>query len=107
MGRKVTLTENEKATIIQELHRKQTTLQVAKTLNRGHRTVKKTQLNSFNGRSDKGTSRSSIASPRKVKRMKREIRRNPFQTSNEIFRAVGLPNTPKSTRCHILKSISK
>ena len=110
MGKKVTLTENEKATIIQGLHRKQTTLQIAKTLNRDHRTVKKFVLNpaSFNGRSDKGKSRrSSIACPRMVKRMKREICRNPFQTSNEIFKAVGLPNTPKSTRCRILKSISK
>ena len=50
---------------------------------------------------------SSIVNPRIVKRMKRQIRRNPLQTSKEIFDSVGLPNTSKSTRCHILKSISK
>ena len=81
MGRKVTLTENEKATIIQGLQGKQTTLQIAKTLKRDHRTVKKFFSNaaSFNGRSDKAKSRrSSIVSPRMVKRMKSKIWRNPL-----------------------------
>ena len=109
-GQKVTSSENEKAGIIKGLHDKQTTLKIAKTLNRDHRTIKKFISNrtSFNGRSDKGKPRgSSIVSPRMVKRIKREIRRNPLQTSNDIFYSVGLPNRSKSTRCHILKSISK
>ena len=57
-------------------------------LNRDHRTIKKIGLNlaSFSGRSDKGKPRgNSIVSPRMVKRMKREIRRNPLQTSKEIL----------------------
>ena len=98
--------------IIQKFHPKSAVFLKSKTiwshLNRDHRIVKKLASNpaSFNGRSDKGKSRRiSIVSPRMVKRMKRVIRRNPFQTSNEIFKAV--PNMPKSTRCHILKSISK
>ncbi len=41
MGKKVTLTDNEKATIIQGLHGKQITLQIAKKLNRDHRAIKK------------------------------------------------------------------
>ena len=41
MGKKVTLSGNEKAAIIQGLHDKQTTLKIAKTLNRDHRTIKK------------------------------------------------------------------
>ena len=44
---------------------------------------------------------------RMVKRMKREIRCNPFQTSNEIFKASWFTKYAQSTRCHILKSISK
>ena len=105
-GKKVTLTENEEATIIQGLHRKQTTLQIAKTLNRDHRRVKKFASNpaSFNGRSDKGKSRrSSIFSPRMVKRMKREIRRNPFQTSNDIFKAVGFSKYAQKYKMSYLK----
>ena len=105
MGKKVTLSENEKAAIIKGLHGKQTTLKIAKTLNRDHRTIKNFVSNptSFNGGSDKGKPRgSSIVSPRMVKRIKREICRNPLQ-----LESVGLPNKSKSTRCHILKSISK
>ena len=54
-GKKVTLTDNEKATIIQGLHGKQTTLQIAKKLNRDHRTIKNFVLSpvSFSGRSDR------------------------------------------------------
>ena len=56
MGKKVTLTDNEKATIIQGLHGKQTTLQIVKKLNRDYLTIKKFVLNpaSFSGWSDKG-----------------------------------------------------
>ena len=81
MGKKVILSENEKAAIIQGLHDKQTTLKRAKTLYRDHRTIKKFVSNptSFNGRSDKSKTRgSSIVSLRMVKRIKREIRRNPL-----------------------------
>ena len=109
MGKKVTLSENEKA-IIKGLLDKQTILKIAKTLNRDHQTIKKFVSNptSFNGRSDKGKPRgSSIVSSRMIRRIKREIRRNPLQTRKEIFESVGLPNKSKSTRCHILKSISK
>ena len=67
-----------------------------------------TQHPLMEGHADKGKPRkSSIVSPRMVKRIKREICRNPLQTSKEIFESVGLPNKSKSTRCHILKSISK
>ncbi len=44
-GQKVTLTDNEKTTIIQGPHGKQTTLQIAKKLNCDHRTIKKVVLN--------------------------------------------------------------
>ena len=72
MGKKVTLSEDEKAAIIKGLHDKQTTLKIAKTLNCDHRTIKKfvSNLTSFNGRSDKGKPRrSSVVSPRMVKRI--------------------------------------
>ena len=72
MGKKVTLSENEKAAIIQGLHDKQTTLKIAKTFHRDHRTIKKIVSNptSFNGRSDKGKPRgSSIVSPREWSRV--------------------------------------
>ena len=111
MGKKVTLSEDEKAAIIKGLHDKQTTLKIAKTLNYDHRTIKKfvSNLTSFNGRSDKGKPRgSSVVSPRMVKRI--YIKRNtpqPSPNEQRNFKAVGLPNKSKSTRGHILKSISK
>ena len=56
MGRRGALTENEKAKIIKERNKKQSTLEIAKMLGRHHRTIKKYATNpqSCNGRADKG-----------------------------------------------------
>lgn len=56
MGKKVTLRENKKTAIIKGLHNKQTTLKIAKTLNRDHRTITKFVSNptSFGGQSPNG-----------------------------------------------------
>ena len=110
MGRKGALTDNEKAKIIQGLHKNQTTLAISKTLNRDHRTIKRFVKNPSTAsiRSDKGKPRkNSSVSPRVLSLIKREIRRNPLHTSKEIFEAVSLPNVRKSTRCHILKRVGK
>ena len=39
--------------------------------------------------------------------IKREIHRNPLQTSKQVFEAVGMFDVPKSTRCSILQRIAK
>ena len=53
MGRRGTFTEKEKANII-KLHDRNTTLEIAKSTGRDHRTIERSSNQaSFNGRSDK------------------------------------------------------
>ena len=56
MGRKGALSQAEKSKIVQRLHNKISTLEIAKKLHRDHRTIKRycTNPQLCNGRSDKG-----------------------------------------------------
>lgn len=84
MGRRGALTETDEAKIIQGLQKKQSTLEIAKMLGRDLRTIKKCATNpqSCNGRADKGKIRKkSGVSRRVISLIKREIHRNPLQTS--------------------------
>ena len=66
------------------------------------------QIQSCNGRADKGKTREkSGVSRRVISQIKREINRNPLRTSKQVFEAVGMVNVPKSTRCLILQRIAK
>ena len=79
-------------------------------LGRDHRTIKKYATNpqSCSGRADKGkTWEKSGVSRRVISQIKREINRNPLQTSKQVFEAVGMVNMPKSTQCLILQRIAK
>lgn len=109
MGRKGALTEVEKSKIIQGLHKKHSTLAISKIIGRDHRTVKKFACNpsSCNGRSDKGKMRKNgPVSQRDLNLIKREVRRNPLQTSKQVLEAAGVPGVPRTSRCRVLKKIA-
>ena len=38
-----------------------------------------------------------------MRQIKKEVRRNPLQTSKEVFESTGVPHVPKSTRCRVLR----
>ena len=40
-------------------------------------------------------------------KIKREVRRNPLETSKQVFKKAGVPDVPKSTRCRIMRKIAK
>ena len=42
-----------------------------------------------------------------MSKIKREVRRNPLETSKQVFEKAGVPDVPKSTRCRILGTIAK
>ena len=93
MGSRGALTKNGKAKIIKELNKKQSTLEIEKMLCRDHRTIKKYATNpqSCNRKADKGKIREkSGLSRRVISQIKREINRNPLQTSKQVFEAVGM-----------------
>ena len=63
---------------------------------------------SCNGRSDKGKLRKSTrVSHRALNLIKREVSRNPLQSSKEVFEGAGVPGIPKTSRCRILKRLAK
>ena len=40
-------------------------------------------------------------------KIKREVCRNPLETSKQVFEKAGVPDVPKSTRCGIVSTIAK
>ena len=102
----------EKATIIQGLHGEPTTLQSEKrsriVITEPLKNLFQTQLPLMECQTKVNLGEVQLSVPEWSNvYYETEIRRNPPQASNEIFKIVGLPNTPKITRCHTLKSISK
>ena len=96
IGRKGALSETEKFKIMERLHSKV----IAKKLGRDHRTVKTSVISSAqcNGRSDKGKIwEEAPVSHRAMGQIKKEVRRNPLQTSKVVFESAGVPHVSKST----------
>ena len=94
--------ETEIFKINERLHSKVSSLEIAKELGCDHRAVKKFVISptDCNGRSDKGKIR-------KQARRKKEVRRNPLQTSKEVFERASVSDVPKSTRYRLLRRIGK
>ena len=89
MGRKGVLSQTEKSKIVQGLHKNISTLQLAKELDRSHRTFKKhvTYPEICNGRSDKGKiCKKAPVSHRAMSKIKREVRRNPLKTRKKALK---------------------
>ena len=110
MGGKDALSENEKFKITQGLHKNCFTSEISIQIYRDHHTVRKIATNpgDCSARSDKGKLwKEAPISRRALNHIRREIRRNPHQTSKELFESDGVPNVPKSTRCRILRSFGK
>ncbi|XP_076056525.1 uncharacterized protein LOC143034407 isoform X2 [Oratosquilla oratoria] len=110
MGRKGALSQAEKSKIVQSIHNKISTLEIAKELDRDHRTIKKFVTNPelCNGRSDKGKiHKKALVSRRAMSRIEREVHCNPLETSKKVFENAGVPDVPKSTRCRILRTVAK
>ena len=42
-----------------------------------------------------------------MRQIKKEVVRNPLQTSRELFESAGVPDVPKSTRCRVLRRTGK
>lgn len=107
MGQKRDLATSEKSTIVSELGKGKTTLEISKILKRDHRTVKKFVESSAaaRSRSDKGVSRT--ISRRTLSRVTREVVKNPSLNSKEIFKRCGRDDVSKATRCRTLRKVSK
>ena len=88
MGCKGALSQAEKSKIVQRIHNKISTLEIAKELDRDYRTIKKIVTNPelCDERSDKGKiCKKAPVSHRAMSRIKREVRHNPLETSKKSF----------------------
>ena len=104
------MSRTEKSKIVQRIHNKVSTLEIAKELDRDHRTMKNFVTNPelCNGRFDKGKIRKKAhVLHRAMRRTRREVCRNPLETSKKVFDNAGVPDMPKSTRCRILRTVAK
>lgn len=107
MGKKRDLSEEEKKAIVQHLHAGKNSLEIAKLLQRDHRTVQRFCNEGKSSRKARQQPKFAKFSSRDLRKIKVEVARKPFSTSKQIFKEAGFANTSKTTRCKILKTIAK
>ena len=107
MGKKRDLTKEEKSGIIMRLSKGECTNDIAKKLQRDHRTIKRFVQNSQDGRKPRVEKACRTLSSRELSRIKREVAKRPLATSKAIFEDVGLDDVPRSTRCRTLRRVAK
>lgn len=107
MGQKKTLTGPEKAQIVRLLSEGNTTNVVAKILQRDHRTIKKFVQNSDSGRKKKTEIKRRKISEKDLRRIKREVVKNPLATSATVFKNCGITGMSRSGRCKVLREIGQ
>ena len=107
MGQKSDLTKTEKARIVSMLANEVSTLQIAKQLNRCHRTIKKFIENSQHtrSRSDKKVMRS--VTKKQLTLLKKSLAQNQLATSRALFNEANIPVPSRTTRCKTLRIIAK
>jgi transposase len=107
MGKNRDLIDADRLKITSMLGSGKSTLEIAKNMNRDHRTIKKFV---FSGKSKRKTPKRSHLrrlSHRDIRKVKIEIAKTPHATSKTIFDNAGVPKTGKTARCQTLKSLAK
>ena len=107
MGQKRDHTANEKSTIVSEIGKGKTNIEISKILERDHRTIKKFVQFPISVRSRKDKGKSRVTPNRTLSRVRKEVVWNPCLTSRELFRRVGREAVSKTIRCRFLKQVAK
>ncbi|XP_076048296.1 uncharacterized protein LOC143029529 [Oratosquilla oratoria] len=106
MPRNVRLTATEKQRIVAGLAEGLTLLDLAKELGRDKRTLASfVEKPSTTPRKDKGTRRS--ISPRDMRKIRRQVNREPNGTSASIFAKAGVDPMSRKTRCSVLNEMAR
>ncbi|KAL6468680.1 hypothetical protein MHYP_G00222040 [Metynnis hypsauchen] len=103
MGKKKDVSGAGKQQIVECLGQGMTTINIAKTLHRDHRTIKKYVADSEHTRvrADKGKLRTLYN--RQLRQVKRAAAKMPCHGSRQVFEAAGASNVPRTTRCRVLQ----
>ena len=107
MGKKTDLSNDEKCKIIKLLSDNFNILSISRIIKRDKRTIKnfvENPLQKRKERVDKGKFRK--IDKHDLRKIKKNVKNKPLKTSATIFNEVLASDTPKTTRCRILKSIS-
>ena len=109
LGKKSDIRAAEKEEVVQLLGEGYSTMEIAKTLGRDHRTIKVT--NNINKVRTKKTKKFKAKLTRQdysrlSSRLSREVKKNPLQASKQVFDACGISVVNRTTRCQILSTCS-
>ncbi|CAL9698388.1 unnamed protein product [Knipowitschia caucasica] len=107
MGQKRDLTDSEKSKIVKCLAEGCSTPEISKILSRDHRTIKRFVANSQQGRKKRVETKRCKVTAIDMRRIKREATRNPLSSSAVIFQNCNLPGVSRSTRCSVLRDMTK
>ena len=106
MGKKKDLSGSEKQTIVQLLGQGKIAHEIAQSIHRDSRTVKRfiKDSNHTRKRSDKG--KCKVISKRDITKIKRSVAKNPLNTSFRVFQEAGINGVSKSSRWRLLQRIA-
>lgn len=105
MGKKKDLSALEQAKIIKLLGQGHTATSIAKILGRDVRTIRKFITNGKQERKKRNEAKVKKITKREMVLRKREVARNPLSSSAALFKAAGIGEVPRTTRCRILQTI--
>ena len=109
MGKKSDIRAEEKERVVQLLGEGHSTLEIAKTLGRDHRTIKKVDqqcqqgLDKENQEIQGQTHKAGLFT---ASQLSREVKKNPLQTSKQVFDVHGISGVNRTTQCQILSTCS-
>ena len=106
MGKKNDIRAEDKERVVQLLGEDHSTLEIAKTLDRDYRTIKKVANNVNKVWTRKTKKFKAKLTRQDYSRLSREVKNNPLQTSKQVFYACGISGVNRTTRCQILSTCS-
>ena len=107
MGRRRSVSQNEKTEIVKMLAAKVETVEIAKRLKRDHRTIKKYVENINTARKKRSDAGKRKVTSREMRKLKFALAKNPLASSKTIFEQSGVDRPCRKTRCNILNDIAK
>ena len=102
MGKKRDLTDADRLKITSMLGYGKSTLEIAKNMNRDHRTIKRFVVSGQTKRKTPKRCHLRRLSPRDVRKLKFETAKTPQAMSKSIFENAGVPKMAKTARCQTL-----
>ena len=105
MGRKPDLSVKEKEHVTRALANGKSTLQIAKDMQRDHRTIK-TLVAASHERKKRVQPKFRKLTERQLRQIHRQVVKTPLATSLQIFEACDMPKVCRATHCKALRRVA-